>query len=902
MVQRKLVHIAILLCTCIGVVWGVPAPNTPIVRINEDGSRDTIYLYGDEHCSFRSTKKDAVFPSSFESTIKRAPQKKDIYSYVPSQGKVRIPVILVNFADLSFTINDPVAQFDDLFNGKGGSNPNATGSVHNYFTASSNDALDLSFEVHGPYTLSRDMAYYGSNVTNSKGVTTNHSVHADSLVIEAVRLAVANGVDMSVYDNEGDGNIDNVSVVVAGYNEAEGGPENSIWPHYSEIQRSGTYSGKRVTGYLVISEYHGSGGRVQAGIGTYCHEFGHALGLPDLYNTAKSDTYTVGTWDIMCSGCYNNNGSTPPSYTAFERFMMNWLVPKQVLSSEQHLLEPIETSNQALLVAAKPHNLNNESPSPSEYFLIENRQAVGWDAGKEALVSTGLLVSHITFNIQNWNYNTFNNATPLGFAIVSAGMDQATRSSAADVFPGSTKRTSWLPTLNDGTTLKQYNISRIQQRNDGNMFFLVGEVGDMALEFDQEEVSMTTTYLASPFSYDTARIMLNINKAQDDTICFSLSSDLFRYSIDEGEHWYSNKETATMRIPRDSVFSIPILAIHTPRRRNCESVYAFLSVQTSDGNANAQITLAGTAPRPIFITQPKIDSVTNISTTSFSVSWEPQEDAELYYYALYTIGNGESEEADDQTIHLTTDGQTVFTKEYLYPPHWISIWLSNDYTPNSIDENIGGQIHVWGAADDDNWQLIQMLPVQQTTKNIDRDIEIDTTQHYTHFKLVYTHIGGSGGAIIKYWTAHWDFSIHYIFELEQYTIYAPGYTAMFRSLEPQTTYYFAVQAYEEKGCTPHYSKLSSPIAVTTHQPSQDTTLHITRDDNGQYTIHLPDMSDGLQTIAIYDRKGLLLKQWRPPYGATTTTIPPLNRGQLYIAKYYKKSIKRKDLYGKFIYY
>ena len=292
-------------------MWAVPAVRQPIIRTLENGKTDTIYLYGDENASYRTSTRTARVPS----LRAQAPQQQKIASYVPSQGKVRVPVILVNFTDLSFTIDNPQAQFNDLFNINGGSNPNATGSVHTYFDASSNGALDLDYEVFGPYTLSHEMAYYGANKT-SGGVTTNHNIRAQELVTEAVQLAYDNGVDFSHFDANNDGTVDNISIVVAGYNEAEGGPANSIWPHYSNVTTSKRYGTKYISGYLMISEYRGSGGKVQAGIGTYCHEFGHALGLPDLYDTSSSDAYTVGDWDVMCSGCYNNSGSTPPTYTA----------------------------------------------------------------------------------------------------------------------------------------------------------------------------------------------------------------------------------------------------------------------------------------------------------------------------------------------------------------------------------------------------------------------------------------------------------------------------------------------------------------------------------------------------------------------------------------------------------
>ncbi len=393
---RKYVLLAIGACWAMGSAWAVPATPLPVVRTMADGTQQEVLLWGDENGSYLTTLAGKRIDGSFvgvgsgvvwdatqsEAALQHAPQRTMRSYYVPHTGTVRIPVILVNFTDLQFTLENAKEQFNALYNTTGGSNPNATGSVHGYYAASSDSVLNLVFDVYGPYDLSHDMAYYGGNTKYS------HTQRGEQLVQEAASLASNAGVDFSQYDANGDGYVDNLSVVVAGYNEAEGGPEDAIWPYYSTLSSSSTYSGKRLRGYLVISEYRGSGGKIQAGIGTYCHEFGHALGLPDLYDTDQSSRYTVGSWTVMCSGCYNNNGSTPPTFTAFERFMMGWLTPEQLTKRSNYVLDPIESSNKAYLLAASTHNLEPESPSPAEYFLVENRQQVGWDAGRSALVST----------------------------------------------------------------------------------------------------------------------------------------------------------------------------------------------------------------------------------------------------------------------------------------------------------------------------------------------------------------------------------------------------------------------------------------------------------------------------------------------------------------------------------
>lgn len=910
--------------------WAVPATKEPIVRVQEDGTRDTVYLFGDEYCSYMG--KEAFIPEEYISQRAKAPQRQTLYSYMPSKGTVKVPVLLANFSDLSFTITDPVAQFDDLFNGEGGSNPNATGSVHTYFAESSHQALDIEYIVYGPYTLSKTMEYYGGNSTNSQGVATNHNVHARELVTELVGLAHNAGVDFSQFDANSDGYIDNVSIVVAGYNEAEGGPAKSIWPHYSTINNSAKYNGKYISGYLMISEYRGGGGKTQAGIGTYCHEFGHALGLPDLYDTQNSSNYTVGDWSVMCSGCYNNNGSTPPTYTAFERFMMDWMTPTQITTSGLRTLEPIETSNEAFLIAASTHNMNRYYPNPSEYFLLENRQEVGWDAGRNALVATGLLISHITYNNGSWNYNTFNNSHPLGFDIVSASMTQPSKSSAADIFPGSTMRTFWMPTLNNGNTLPQYYVSQIHQRSDLLMSMRIGETGNEAMSFGSEEVDVQTPYLNQIISYDTAQVTLQINHLTQDQIRLYVSTDLFRISADNGQTWHKNKDTLHLSVTPDTKYTLPLLVLHEPKRKNCNHVYGILTAETLDETEVAQVTLAGRAPRPIYIETPVIDSVRNISTNSFTLYWEPQDDAELFYYALYTMSDGTSEEwetfEDFSTVEQIREqgwdanfanlqstiaqtgkailynqtGQWLQTVRYIYPPSSLTFWLSNNLAPEGAGGETAGLLTITGSGDGDEWEEVAKVYVQRTTKNIERTIDLDSTKQWHLFRITYTHLGGTGGVAIDNWSAYFNKRIEYIHPLKKYVVYAPGYTIVFRDLQPGTTYYYVMQSFEEKGCEPHYSALSEPYAVRTHSEQDNPRLIVTRDKDGHYTVLLPEMADGKQYLYIYNCFGQVAYTLRPAYGTTEVALPNLAHGQIYLLKYFSGRMKRSDLSTKIMYY
>ena len=788
--MRRTISIVCLLVLSL-CAWSVPASPEPILRELSDGSIDTVYLHGDEFCHYYTDAQGKMLSGSpyidsawTESMVRRSPQRTMIGGYVPQQGKVRVPVLLVNFTDLSFSMANPKTQFSDFYNGNGGTNPHATGSVHSYYTASSNGKLDLEYEVWGPFNLSNDMAYYGENKKNGE-VVTNHNIRIAELVKEAVQLAYDNGVDFSRYDANNDGNIDNVSIVVAGHNEAEGAGEETIWPHYSVINNSKTYSGKYISGYLVISEYRSNKGKTQAGIGTYCHEFGHALGLPDLYDTHTSDRYTVGKWDVMCTGCYNNSGSTPPSFTAFERFAMGWLTPEQIQTAGEHTLAPIERDNTAYLVASGTHNRNAMAPSPSEYFLIENRQRTGWDAGNEALVAPGLMVSHITFDAAAWKNNTFNNGSILGYCLVSPRSETQTQSSIADVFPGSTRCTSWTPTLNNGTRLDAIAFSQIRPHDDGTVSWLTGSAGEDRLLFLPDEVTATTPFLSEPVRYDTVMTTLRIPAMAQDTIRLYGELDYFRISTDNGNSWNKRRDTVRIAVPADSSFNVPILVVHTPSRQSCTNQYAFLTAEAKDPRFFAQATLVGNSERPVLITTPVIDSVNYLSSKTFCVNWEAQSDADYYYYELYTIENGEK---------------------------------------------------------------------------------------------------------------------HYIYSLEEHFIYGSGTSIVFRDLEPSTTYYYAMQACEEKGCTPHYSALTEPISVRTLDNPEEMKLVIVRHATGQYSLVLPEMADGVHYVDIFDYTGHRYCHAKIPFGTTSYALPALPTGQVYLVKYYTDKFTRKDLHTKLMSY
>jgi hypothetical protein len=177
------------------------------------------------------------------------------------------------------------------------------------------------------------------------------------------------------------------------------------------------------------------------GIGTFTHEFGHILDLPDFYDIYNSGHVALGYWDVMDTGCYLNNGRTPSGYSAYERFFLNWLTPRVINSAENDTLHALNTSNEALLVCQSGiHNLQGNNPNPKLFYLLENRQKTAWDT---YLPGHGMLVTRINYDSYKWAMNEVNtNANAMGVDIMRAGGTAGTNL-ASDPFPGTRNITSY---------------------------------------------------------------------------------------------------------------------------------------------------------------------------------------------------------------------------------------------------------------------------------------------------------------------------------------------------------------------------------------------------------------------------------------------------------------------------
>lgn len=380
-------------------------------------------------------------------------------SNYPRTGEVRSLVMLVEYQDVKFTTSDPHEYFTAQLNEADFARDGSTGSARDYFLDQSEGLFQPTFDVVGPVTLPYNMEYYGAN-----SPYTGADIRPEQMVVHAAKI-LAPDLDFSQYDFDNDGYVDNIYVIYAGLGEASGGSANTVWPHTYTVKSGPSYNGKRIKNYACSNEI--TSGR-PTGIGTFCHEYSHVLGLPDLYSTGGGYmTCTPLEWDVMDQGSYNNDGRTPPNYSSFELNALGWMKPTIVKGPDSAVLEPFANSRAAYLV---------QTENDMEFFMLENRQRIGWD---RYLPGHGMLIWHIDFNQSIWDSNIVNNTLKHQYVdIVEAGNTTGTSSYtwATYPFPGTRKVTSFTaqttPAFVDwsGTPI-DYPLTDIKESADGIITF-----------------------------------------------------------------------------------------------------------------------------------------------------------------------------------------------------------------------------------------------------------------------------------------------------------------------------------------------------------------------------------------------------------------------------------------------
>ena len=291
-------------------------------------------------------------------------------------------VILAEFKDVKMTYTPE--DFKAMLYSKGYSYNGASGSVMEYLEEQFRGDYTFSFTVSPVVTLDNAQSYYFSN-TSSGNRKDKNAVQA---IVDACMKASEAGVDFSLFDEDGDSEVDDVVVFFAGKDEADGGGEECPWSHQWWVKDGGGVTceldGKTINRYVCTTELgrNSSGGFTFTGIGTFCHEFSHTLGLSDMYDTddaasggiANGLFYTTG---LMDGGCHNNFGMTPPHYSAIDYDSLG-AGECELMYPGEYTLEPINRNRRYLKF---------ETGNEGEYFLFEVRRNTGWDANENGTAS-----------------------------------------------------------------------------------------------------------------------------------------------------------------------------------------------------------------------------------------------------------------------------------------------------------------------------------------------------------------------------------------------------------------------------------------------------------------------------------------------------------------------------------
>lgn len=361
-------------------------------------------------------------------------QSKDASTKI--SGSRSYPVVIGYFTDTASTYTRDTIQLR-LFNT--GTN---VMSVNNYYRDMSYNAMSCSGSVAAWVNSGHTMNYFGNG---SNGLNTADTIQSAYGFIKHTLVACDAAVDFSVpaYDQNGDGYVDVLWVVHAG----RGGEEepdtlgNWIWSHSWQLiyWKSGTgkvfttndprpgYAGQymKIDKYIIMPEKtlyaNGVADVDLIGCGVFCHEFGHALGLPDLYDTGGVDSISgegIGKWSLMAGGSWGGNGATnarPVALDVWCRSFLGWSHPALVTTNNQYTVNSIMAADSGS--SYKLARLGSDTTK--QYWLVENRHELGmgpvssvrWDSLLPSASPGGLAIYHIDTTYTSGTYfanNTVN--------------------------------------------------------------------------------------------------------------------------------------------------------------------------------------------------------------------------------------------------------------------------------------------------------------------------------------------------------------------------------------------------------------------------------------------------------------------------------------------------------------
>jgi len=371
----------------------------------------------------------------------------------PPSGSWNVPVLLVDFPDRHSTY--PPSNFTRMIFDTTGAVP--TGSVAEYYKEVSNGALQLHCQVFGWKTLPDTVNFYAND---SYGLSRLSYPQNDAGMVVAALKAFDAEVDFSKFDKNNDGYVDCVLLVHSDMGaEGSASDRRRFWSITTPFSNQWGFLGPYITDdpwpghpgqfmkvdqFSILPEMSAINLNQFSEIGVFCHEFGHDLGWPDLYDTSNlggGANLGPANWCLMSTGAYGFNNRTPERPTrpcAWALADAGWATIENLTADGDHTFEPIETSHKA-------YRLWYQGEDSPESFLLENRQPIGFDAG---LPGHGLLVSRIRDDIMQSKrgLNTVNAGTPPALRVEEADghydmMATVNRGDSHDPFPGTFGRT-----------------------------------------------------------------------------------------------------------------------------------------------------------------------------------------------------------------------------------------------------------------------------------------------------------------------------------------------------------------------------------------------------------------------------------------------------------------------------
>ena len=379
-------------------------------------------------------------------------------------------VVLASFQDQSFSDDDAATylKWNKIFNAENYQEEPYVGSVHDYFYNQSGGRFNLIFDIY-QITLPDSLMRYRS--------TQFHDEYSQYMVDDIIDTLQTLDIDWGKYDWDDNGYVNQLLIVYAGEGMNAGGGYKTIWPHQWWLSRhlknpadfnEGYRDNRTVTSgdkeyivdaYCCVQEVINTSD-ILTPFGTIIHEFSHCFGFPDFYN---GSTQYVGAWELMDSGNYNGAGYCPPNYSAHERWLMGWLDLTELKA------DTTVTDMQSLSDGYQEAYLIRNDGHSDEYYIVENRQKVGWDS---ELPGSGLMVFHVDFDESIWTgiHEMPNTTSRERYHAFSANNKTSIRSSDGWPYPYNdnnqlTNESSPAATLNnaniDGTKLMSKPITKM---------------------------------------------------------------------------------------------------------------------------------------------------------------------------------------------------------------------------------------------------------------------------------------------------------------------------------------------------------------------------------------------------------------------------------------------------------